>query len=49
MEKEVRIQILTELSNPDYCSVKEEDDLIIGDGAIVVDVEVAKEEPIFDV
>ena len=34
----------TMLSNPDYCSMKEDDDLIIGDGAIVIDAEVIEEE-----
>ena len=29
----------TMLSNPDYCSTNEEDDLIISDSAVVIDVE----------
>lgn len=34
----------TILSNPDYCSLYEDDDLIVGDGAVVIDAEVIGEE-----
>lgn len=34
----------TMLSNPDYCSMNEDDDLIVGDGVVVIDAEVVEEE-----